>query len=110
MSHERSRYYDKQTVGEFLLEKMVNMNKWLSKEFAHTLHVPLTPTLCVIIAARIVEHKHLIVQRDLQGLLDVINHQLNDATYREMGKKLLTRVDLHDKFWRYMECFCQAIE
>ncbi|MGA1314196.1 MAG: hypothetical protein ACO3YV_05465, partial [Pelagibacteraceae bacterium] len=110
MSHERSRYYDKQTVGEFLLEKMVNMNKWLSNEFAHTLHVPLTPTLCVIIAARIVEHKHLIVQRDMNGLLDVINHQLNDATYREMGKKLLTRVDLHDKFWRYMECFCQAIE
>ena len=110
MSHDRSRYYDKQTVGEFLLEKMVNMNGWLQKELAHTLHVPLTAPLCVIIAARIVESKHLIVQKDLKTLLDVLNAQLNDATFKEVTKKLLTREDLHDKFWRYMECFCQAIE
>ena len=97
-----------QTVGSFLLEKASNMKKWLRSELARDVQVDLTELSVTALAAKLMEHRQLVFNRDWAGLSRQANTAgLTDLT--EMLEAVRTRHDLHDKFWRYLELFVETM-
>ena len=98
-----------QTVGSFLLEKATNMHNWLKSELlTWNAKVTLTELSATALAAKLMEHRQLVFNRDWAGLSRQANTAgLVDLT--EMLEAVRTRHDLHDKFWRYLELFVEIM-
>ena len=98
-----------QTVGGFLLEKVTNMKNWLGTEIdKKDVKLELTELSVTAMAAKLVEHRQLIFNRDWAGLSRQAHTAgLGDLT--DMLEAVRTRHDLHDKFWRYLELFVETM-
>jgi len=98
------------TVGEFLLEKMKNMRTWLLENSVKCdgLPVPNGPLECVVFAQHLAELAAAIHARDYKLLIE--HDQLTSAWRQVIVWGVIPQVELHDKFWRYLECFVEAVE
>lgn len=105
-----------QTVGSFLMEKATNMETWLSAEIGVGVWRKegvwrkdrLTELSVTAMAAKLLEHRQLVFNRDFAGLSRQANATgLGELT--EMLEAVRSRHDLHDKFWRYLELFVETM-
>ena len=101
-----------QTVGAFLKEKLTNMATWIEEELG-TSDVDLkqylagrTETEIAYVVGNLCANSIQITHRDWSGL----------ARLYDLPKDLLMlidairkREDMHDKFWRYLELFSDAV-
>ena len=92
------------TVGEFLVEKLGNMHRWLREEgFTLNWDARITTVTATMMAV------HL--RDELKADIDTRNF---DAFAAEEFAPVLNfvreRPALHDKFWRYLELFSESVE
>jgi len=93
-------------TGDFLLEKLLNMAKWLDASLGLCIGAEadkLSAVQATLLAAKVGAHREVAEQRDWDAMLVVVERDapmlLHAATM------VRTRPDLHDKFWRYIELF-----
>lgn len=100
------------TIGDFLVEKMQNMHKWLQVDcegyssLTTTLETNITPTKATCFAEVLLKYKVIVYQRDWYNLLRVKEIPTDLVAVLELVRQ---RVDLHDKFWRYLELFVESV-
>jgi len=110
----------RQTVGEFLQEKLLNMANWVrdnientSEEFVDAV-ARVSPTQATYFAEVVASSEHCIAQRDWLGLQNNLNSNETPAAIRCILHELLREIKckelMHDKFWRYMELFRDAVK
>ena len=108
------------TIGAFIKEKLLNMAIWLETEVGkENMNVDLQTWVtarsvleCTMFAEVLHEHADTIAKRDWATLLDAVQTKELPAT-SELIKHLLVvvkgRIALHDKFWRYLDLFCDVV-
>ena len=98
------------TVGEFLHEKAANMAKWL-KESGNPVDLDLARLTQLQVTALVQalhdQHKENISTRSFDGLLEGKENMPPELlmTISWVEK----RVQLHDKFWRYLALFSDTV-
>lgn len=96
--------------GEFLAEKALNLRKWLTSEIDDACTerfqlLQITPVTATTIGCMLAEIKDKIDERNWSALIE---HADLPAEWRECIVLVQARVDLHDKWWRYMDLFCEV--
>ncbi len=92
--------------GDFLLEKVSNMSKWIDSHLDLGLADragELKPLQATVLAASVGGKVELAAKRDWDALIEVIADNapvLLEATLMVRG-----RPEMHDKFWRYIDLF-----
>ena len=98
------------TVGDFLLEKLGNMSKWVEAETGDSVMMNAVhkggATLATAFAIEARKRKELIKNRDWVGLTE----SNLPASISEQIPRLLLRKDMHDKFWRYLDMFVSVAD
>lgn len=97
-----------QTVGEFLREKAGNMHRWLKEQDCPVDIPELGSVAAVTFAQRLrTEYATAIDERDFDALM---TDKENFAPQLLMTIAFVQRrPPLHDKFWRYLELFSDAV-
>ena len=106
-----------QTKGEFLLEKLTNMAKWVTSEVGkENLSVDIITgitgrsALQVTAFAAILEaNADLATHRNWSGLVQLM--EVNNAPFelQEVIVAVQQRPAMHDKFWRYIDLFVTIV-
>lgn len=105
-----------QTVGAFILEKMCNMAVWIEREAGYAglsaRMQALTPLQAIVIAQYIKSVEGAIEGRDWAALQEQLAEAAGGNPIAKdicAGLQVVrASVAMHDKFWRYMQLFCNA--
>jgi hypothetical protein len=101
------------TVAEFLTEKMNNMARWVTSELGkENMSVDLeafisrrSPTELTAVAGMLSASAEMVTKRDWEGLMEAdIPPELQGVI-----PSIHNRVEMHDKFWRYLDLFIEVI-
>ncbi|MAH41485.1 MAG: hypothetical protein CMO41_04480 [Verrucomicrobiales bacterium] len=97
------------TVGAFLREKLKNMATWLENEGVSGAAVSHLQEVQIVAMA---QHLHdnyaeALTQRAFTPLLQ--DKENIPLIVLKIIKEVEARVDLHDKFWRYLELFSKTV-
>lgn len=91
-------------VGEFLVEKLTNMRRWLHDEgLVDPRPLPSAIELTVLAQELNAKYAAVIRARDFNCLPDAPEDLKNAVRF------VRERVHLHDKFWRYLELFSDTV-
>eukprot|EP00962_Isochrysis_galbana_P042516 scaffold15944_cov115-Isochrysis_galbana.AAC.7 len=105
-----------QTVGQFVLEKMCNMAAWIECETGQAglaaRMQTLSPLQAMVISQYIKSAESAIEGRDWAALQEQL---AAEAGTNPIAKDICAGLQvvrasavMHDKFWRYMQLFCNA--
>jgi len=98
------------SVGDVLREKMSNMEKWLrAEQVPLKLRVDSLHTAQLVLFAKAIpkhDHSFAVLHEDVE-LLDAAENA--NMGIRDTLKALENRVELHDKFWRYLKLFSTLV-
>ena len=112
-SRNRCRPFLMSTVAEFLTEKMNNMARWVTSELGkENMSVDLeafisrrSPTELTAVAGMLSASAEMVTKRDWEGLMEAdIPPELQGVI-----PSIHNRVEMHDKFWRYLDLFIEVI-
>ena len=106
------------TKGEFLKEKMNNMAKWVNSEVgAENLPVDIIAGIAsrsavevTALAGALNANKTLVTTRNWSGLVQLMDQHGVDATLQQVVVAVFKQEHMHEKFWRYMELFCEVAD
>jgi hypothetical protein len=94
--------------GDFLLEKVTNMSKWLDEHLdlglvdqAHGIQA----VHATLLASGVGSKVQIAAKRDWDGLLDVIATEA--PVLLQAATMVRERPALHAKFWRYIDLFVE---
>jgi acyl carrier protein phosphodiesterase len=104
------------TVGEFILEKLCNMAAWIERETGQAglaaRMQSLTPLQAIVLAQYIKSVQWAVEGRDWAALQEQLEREAGrNPVAKEICAGLCVvreSVAMHDKFWRYMQLFCNA--
>jgi hypothetical protein len=106
-----------QTKGDFLLEKLQNMAKWVTWEVGdENLSVDIitgingrsaleVTTLCATLEA----NADLATHRNWSGLVQLMGANNAPVELQEVIVAVQQRPAMHDKFWRYIDLFVAVV-
>ena len=103
-----------QTIGQFLLEKSMNMSKWvleeigkenLPEDYEQTIAAR-TETEITYFCEVLRSNSLLVTHRDWRGLV-----KIDEVPYEMVMvlQAVKSRPDMHYKFWRYLEMFIKVM-
>jgi hypothetical protein len=106
-------------VGQFLQDKLLNMAKWIVAEVGKE-NIPLDVEAVVgalssievtYFAQTLHENKVSIVHRDWLKLIQLlIDEPRVPSSLMDIAQIVRSRVDMHDKFWRYLSLFVEVVD
>ena len=106
-----------QTKGEYLLEKLTNMAKWVTSEVGkENLSVDIitgingrTALEVTAFAATLEANADLVTHRNWSGLVQLM--ETNNASFelQEVVVAVQQRPTMHEKFWRYIDLFVTVV-
>lgn len=108
---------NQQTKGEFLVEKLRNMAKWVVEEVGkenlpvdiiagiNGLQALEVTAVCGLIEANADQVTH----RNWSGLVQLMEANNVPPEMQEVVTAVQQRPGMHDKFWRYMQLFVDVV-
>ena len=108
---------DSQTKGQFLLEKLSNMAKWVTSEVGkENLSVDIIAGIngrsaleVTALCATLEANADLATHRNWSGLVQLVD---GDPRLHEMQEVIVAvqqRPAMHEKFWRYIDLFVTVV-
>ena len=105
------------TVGTFLKEKTLNMARWVTTEVGkENLPVDIvqltrdrTAVELTFLAELLNANSTKVTHRDWSGLVRLIQEEDLPIDFAAVVQAVRARDEMHDKFWRYLELFCEVI-
>ena len=106
-----------QTKGEFLLEKLTNMAKWVTSEVGkENLSVDIIAGITgrsalevTALAATLEANADLATHRNWSGLVQLMEANNAPRELQEVIVAVQQRPAMHDKFWRYIDLFVTVV-
>lgn len=99
----------KETLGNFLRQKVSNMRDWIKKETHVEINIPVTDINATMLAVRLTDEYEAIEKRDWPKLLLELEKEETPEVLRRAVLAVHTQDELHDKFWRYLALFASAL-
>lgn len=106
------------TVGDFLKEKVGNMARWVAEEVGNE-NLPVdivqltkdrTAVEVTVLAEALNAHSTKVTHRDWSGLVRLIEAENLPIDFTVVVQAVRVREQMHDKFWRYLELFCEVVQ
>ena len=106
------------TKGEYLKEKLGNMARWVEQELGKE-NLPVDVIAGInnrseqeasVFAGALLSNKTMVTQRNWSGLLYAVTNSNLPAEVQTIMQLVYAHEPMHDKFWRYMDLFCEVAE
>ena len=106
-----------QTKGEFLVEKLNNMAKWVSSEVGQE-NLPvdiitgingLSALSVTALCATLEANSDLATHRNWSGLVQLMAENNAPSELQEVIALVQQRPPMHEKFWRYIDMFTAVV-